>query len=292
MGPMSRRMSSAKRRVLLLAVLFQQGNICLLCKAAPVKDPTLDHLNGNSRDDRLENLVMLCRGCNTAEGNRVRRGESRLITRKTLKKYQDGAAETLRILKADADLRATSQARGEFSKPEDPRKPVENMASTAATDSAGNSRAAGAGLKPLPGRVFPDGTGGRVPCVSECVRGEPGVDRRAWGTAEEAANLLMEPTFRLWLFRWVKRNGTISKGDAIDAGAEYLDQMVGRGSQATVLRYFQKVISSHGWLEERRGSSSEPLWGFRTGVALDALEELLESRMRPVAPAIPLLEVS
>lgn len=286
---MPRRMTSSKRRVLLLAVLFQQGDICLLCQTTPVEDQTLDHVNGRSRDDRLENLVMLCRGCNSAEGNRVRRGESRLLTKRSLAAYQQLAAEKLR------SLREAAADRGEHSADEKSRNSLKDAGVTGSTGSAGNSRAAGTPLKPLGNLADTAATGGRVPCVSECVRGgrpEPGVDRRAWGTAEEAANLLMEPAYRLWLFRWVKRNGTISKGDAIDAGAEYLDQVVGRGSQATVLRYFQKVISSAGWLEERRGSSSEPLWGFRTGVALEGLEEMLESRMRPVASAIPLLEVS
>lgn len=293
---MPRRMSSAKRRVLMLAVLFQQGDICLLCQETPVKDKTIDHLNGNGRDDRIENLVVLCRGCNSAEGNRTRRGESRLITRKTLPSYQRAAAEKLCMPRHGADLPPTSQARGEFTADEKDRNPLMDRELTGSTGRAGNVRAAGRAPKSLETGADTAATGGRVPWVSECVRGdgrpEPGVDRRAWGSAEEAANLLMEPTYRLWVFRWVKRNGTVSKGDAIDAGSEYLDQTVGRGSQATVERYFRKIISSHGWLEERRGSSSEPLWGFRTGVALDGLEELLESRMRPVAPATPLLEVS
>lgn len=222
------------------AVILRDGDLCMLCRRSPVLERTLDHLNGNSRDDRLENLVLLCRGCNTAEGNRARGGGRRLLTRESLPQYRARAAETVANASALQRMQPASGAR--------------------VTVSEGEMEAP--------------------------HHGPPGIDRRGWGSAEEAANQLMEPTYRLWLFRWVKNRGSINRADAIDAGAEYLDRAVGRASQQTVERYFRKAISSTGWLEERRGEGSTPVWGFRVGVAIEMLQDALERRMRPVAPAI------
>ena len=240
---MPRRLTEKQRRVLLNALIHRDGDICRLCLESPVRDRTIDHLNGRKRDDRLANLALLCRTCNTAEGNRARRG-GRLLTPQTAPFYYTIAAETLLKLKGHTAV-ATPP-------------------------------------------------GARVTCVrvSEGENGRNGVDRRGWGSTEETANLLMEPTYRLWLFRWVRERGFVTKEDAIDAGAEHLDQTVGRASQQTVERYFRKAISSVGWLEEARGEGGQPVWGFRTGVAIDALQELLERRTRAVAPAIPELEGS
>ena len=236
---MPKRMSEKERRVLIQAVIIRDGDVCTLCTETPVRAKTLDHVNGKPRDNRLENLVLLCRPCNTAEGNRARRG-CRLLTPSTLAHFSARAHETL--------VNASS------------------------------------------GRELPDQSGARVTCESERVRVRdgrgPGIDRRGWGPSEETANLVMEPTYRLWLYRWVKQQGYISRQDAIDAGAEYLDQTVGRASQQTIERYFRKAISSAGWLEERRGDSSEPVWGFRTCVSLDAIEALLEKRMRAIGPRL------
>lgn len=234
---MGKRMSKKARMILLEAVIMRDGDICRLCRRAPVpaRDQTLDHVNGRQRDDRLENLRMLCRGCNAAEGNRARHG-GRLLSPATLPKYDARAAETLVNLKAA-------------------KAPAECP-------------------------------GARVPLRVSEGRGEPsGVDRRGWSSVEEAANRIMEPTYRLWLFQWVKAFGSISREDAIDAGAEYLEQTCGRASQQTVERYFRKVISTVGWLEERRGQSSEALWAFKPGLSTDDLEALLERRMKAIAPS-------
>lgn len=232
---MPKRMSEKERRVLIQAVIIRDGDICKLCHETPVRAKTLDHVNGKPRDNRPENLVLLCRPCNTAEGNRARRG-CRLLTPSTLAEFSAAAHETL--------------------------------------------------VNTSSGRALPDQSVARVTCESERVRDGAGIDRRGWGPSEEAANLVMEPTYRLWLYRWVKQHGYISRQDAIDAGAEYLDQTVGRASQQTIERYFRKAISSAGWLEERRGESSEPVWGFRIGVSLDAIEALLEKRMRAIGPRL------
>lgn len=236
---MPKRMPARERLMYLEAVILRDGDLCLLCRRMPLLERTLDHVNGRSRDNRLENLVLLCRACNTAEGNRARRGgiNRRLLTPASLPQYRARAAETL----ANASR---------FQK-------------------------------------MPDPSGARV-TVSEGEMGrprpgEPGIDRRGWGSAEEAANQVMEPTYRLWLFRWVKDRGFIGRADAVDAGAEYLDQAVGRASQQTVERYFRKAISSTGWLEERRGEGSAPVWGFRVGIAIEILQRALEQRMRPIA---------
>ena len=221
--------------MLLEAVILRDGDICKLCRENPVRRKTLDHVNERKRDDRLENLVLLCSSCNTAEGNRARRG-GRLLTPATLPIYNTRARETLANPQGHTAERDTSG----------PRVTVR---------------------------------------VSE--RDSAGLDRRGWGAAEEAANLIMEPTYRLWLFRWVKDKGFIGRDDAIDAGAEHLDQTVGRASQQTIERYFRKAISSVGWLEERRGDSSQPIWGFRSGVALGPLEALLERRMKAIGADRP-----
>ncbi len=118
----------------------------------------------------------------------------------------------------------------------------------------------------------------------------PTVDRRGWGSSEEAANLLMEPVYRLWVFNWVDNIGSIEKPDAIDAGAEYLDQTVGRASQQTVERYFRKIISAAGWLEECRGEGNVPAWGFRAGIAQAELKRRLQGRVNILAPRVPVLE--
>lgn len=230
---MPRRMKPRERRALLEAVILRDGDICKLCRETPVIDRTIDHVNGKPSDNRLENLVLLCRACNTAEGNRARRGQ-RLLTPATLPMYTTRAAET--VFNAN-------------------------------------------GSSTLPARL-----GARVTPVRVSERERTGADRPGWSSAEEAANLVMEPTYRLWLFRWVREHGWIGREDAIDAGAEHLDQTVGRASQQTIERYFRKVISSVGWLEERRDPGSKPVWTFRSGTDLDALQAMLEGRMRALGP--------
>lgn len=237
---MPKRMTQKNRNVLLQAVIDRDGDICKLCRETPVLDKTIDHVNGRKRENRLDNLALLCRSCNTAEGNRMRRGH-RLLTPLSLPIYNTRAHETLLNLKGQTAL--------------------------------------------------PDMPGSRVTLrVSE--REQPGVDRRGWSSTEEAANLIMEPTYRMWLFRWVKAKGWIGREDAIDAGAEYLDVTVGRASQQTVERYFRKAISSVGWLEERRGESSQPVWGFRTGTPLEELEAMFERRMKAIGTPPPAEVVS
>lgn len=206
-------MSVIQRRVLLEAIIQRDGDACILCRKSPVKDKTLDHLNGIIRDDRLENLHLMCRGCNTAERNRAARG-SRILTTETI------AAHRARL-----------------------------------------------GLSPLP----------KSQVTPVCV-GQPRGQRWALTTADEA-NLVLEPPYRLWLFQQVQAHGGISKTDAINAGAEYLHRSVGKGSPATTDRYFQKVISSMGWLTEIRNANGHPIWAFRDGEDLKTLENSLKEHL-------------
>lgn len=84
---MPKRMNANKRRKLLQAIILRDGDACLLCQTAPVKDKTIDHLDGKTRNNRLNNLHLLCRRCNTAEGNRARSG-CRWLTAETLSEYR------------------------------------------------------------------------------------------------------------------------------------------------------------------------------------------------------------
>lgn len=231
---MPKRLSDKDRQVLIDAVITRDGDICTLCRETPVKHRTLDHVNNKARDHRLENLALLCRSCNTSEGNRARRGQ-RVLTPENLSCWRARAHETL-------------------------------------ANAVGRNALAGA-------------PGARVPLrVSERERTD--ADRRGWGLAEEAANLIMEPNYRLWLYRYVLTHGHITKEAAIDGGAEYLDQVVGRASQQTVERYFRKAISITGWLEERRSGDGQPVWCFRTDTKHEELRTLLERRMRTITPLV------
>jgi hypothetical protein len=62
------------------------GKICLMCHKTDFKsgELTLDHLNNKTRDDRPENLNLLCRSCNVSEKNK---GRARLLTAETLLEY-------------------------------------------------------------------------------------------------------------------------------------------------------------------------------------------------------------
>lgn len=84
---MPKRMNANRRRKLLEAIIHRDGDACLLCRTAPVRDKTIDHLDGKTRNNRLENLHLLCRACNTAEGNRARMGR-RWLTAETLPGYR------------------------------------------------------------------------------------------------------------------------------------------------------------------------------------------------------------
>lgn len=88
----------------------------------------------------------------------------------------------------------------------------------------------------------------------------------------------MESLFRYWLFRLVGGEGFVSREDAVNAGAEYLDQHLGGGSTVTVGRYFDKVISSTGWLIEDRDPLGRPIWKFRITIDLEELARRLEKR--------------
>ncbi len=107
--------------------------------------------------------------------------------------------------------------------------------------------------------------------------------RLGFGSTEEQANLLMEPVYRKWLFDWVQAKGYITKQEAVNAGAEYLDQKVGRGSPPTTERYFMKAISQEGWLMDHRAEFGQPAWVFRTGIDVEALGRALASRLPGMA---------
>lgn len=80
-----RKYKRKKTREPYLSILKERdAGACLLCGKIPTRsrDLTIDHLDGNTRNNRLDNLHLLCRSCNTAEGNRARTG-NRLLTAET-----------------------------------------------------------------------------------------------------------------------------------------------------------------------------------------------------------------
>ncbi len=93
---MPKRMNIKLYRTLLDSVIHRDGDICLLCHKTQFKprERTLDHLDGSKQNNRLENLHLLCRACNSAEGNRAR-SRCRLLTAETLPGYLASAAKTL-----------------------------------------------------------------------------------------------------------------------------------------------------------------------------------------------------
>lgn len=94
---MGNRHSSPLRHALLAVVIHLDGDICLLCLKTDFKprERTLDHVDNNKRNDDINNLCLLCRGCNAGEGNRHRHGIVRLITTENILGYRKRAAEKL-----------------------------------------------------------------------------------------------------------------------------------------------------------------------------------------------------
>ena len=92
------------------------------------------------------------------------------------------------------------------------------------------------------------------------------------------SSILMDAYFRLWLFRLVGGQGEVAWEEAVNSGAEFLNNQLGHGSPKTTQRYFNKVISSEGWLERRFNLPGVPVWVFRKG-DLGALEKDLENRV-------------
>lgn len=90
---MPNRMNPKARQKLLKSIILRDGDFCLLCGECPVKDKTIDHLDGKTRNNRLSNLHLLCRKCNTGEGNRARTG-CRWLTTETLAGYRASLPKT------------------------------------------------------------------------------------------------------------------------------------------------------------------------------------------------------
>lgn len=103
-------MHAKTRAVLLLAIIMRDGDICLLCHEAPVIDKTIDHVNNNKHDNSLTNLVLLCRTCNGAEGNRARsKPPCRLLTPETLSFYRAALPPNIARATQGASVDVTAQ---------------------------------------------------------------------------------------------------------------------------------------------------------------------------------------
>lgn len=87
--PMPRSFTPKEHRIYLKEVTLRDGPACPLCGKIPKNsyDTTLDHLDNDHRNNSLENLHILCRGCNVGERNRRTAGNPRRLRIDTLSKY-------------------------------------------------------------------------------------------------------------------------------------------------------------------------------------------------------------
>jgi hypothetical protein len=243
--------------------LHRDGDLCLACLAelnddpGPLLAPTLDHLDGDKKNNRPANIIRLCRRHNTAEGNRCRPAirawkkakpaaraalapiwACRLVNPETYPSLRALAAEILlarpSALNEPDSLRLRGKGRGERET-----------------------------AQPNP--------------LARWTIERPEDD----GDAERARiqQERMNPEYRLWLFEQVKEHGSITKADAILSGAEIVDRLTGKGAKKTILDYFDKITSRAGWLEETRSIGGRLVWTFRRGLNQGELEAELRSRV-------------
>ena len=89
---MPKRFTNHQYRRLYPKLVQRDGPACGRCGLTP-KDPearlTIDHINGNHRDNAFANLRILCRGCNTADMNERLRAPEPQVTREREKSMED-----------------------------------------------------------------------------------------------------------------------------------------------------------------------------------------------------------
>ena len=219
---MPKRFNSKKRQRLLDAVIRRDGDICLLCHKTDFKDKerNLDHMDGNKWNNRLVNLHLLCRGCNTAENNRAETS-GRKLTAETLSELYAALPQNTEA----ASLPSHTHSH--------PYKSPRGRDNRDVLDRGGQSGAAG------------------------------------------VSTYLMEAHYRDWLAHLARNQKQVTEQEALNSGAEYLHRRIGRGSPVTVRRYFDKITSPEGWLEEFKDARGRSLWRFRKGENLEALFEEL-----------------
>ena len=220
------------------------------------------HLDGNSNNHSRSNIVLAHRGCHTAEENKLR----------ALK-----AKQNARIVEALRNAQSAGASRGvsKDSKAQKSRRSPNVAKNGHATDSQSpkmsgrrvterererererNGHLGGVPVWGLPAislDISGAATGGQA--VQLQATGHP-----AFGSAEMAANYIMEHLWRSWVYRHVLAHGYISKDDAVEAGAEILQQELGRGSAQSTTRYLKKAGSRVGHLVETRQVKPYPVW--------------------------------
>jgi len=203
----------------------RDGDICLLCLKTVFKlrERTLDHLDNGKENHDPANIHLLCRGCNTAENNRLRAGNPRLLTAKTL-------SERLAI--ARAHLAKTKKNSSQMPLSLSPSSPqVPTMQSK--------------------------------PSSSKLIPSLPAIRRKIAGMSKYDSSLYMVPIYWLWLFRRVKEKGSITKRVALNDGALYLRQSIGRGHPKTLEPYFEMQTGEEGFLIEDIDEQGQSVWRLR-----------------------------
>lgn len=296
-----RRWHPRERARLNKKIINRDGDWCVLCvlesgKMEPIADATIDHLNNDKTDNRLPNLHRLCHQHNSAEGGKSGNRRARILTPENLTEKRAEALELCRVRGARAPVAPVSPPSGGPQKPpvapSRERPPINNSGRpgrepvAAPRDPRVTCECVGecvcdrnrvAGGVPVPAG---EGKGGRgySARIAHVSPDRPELDTEA----SDAAILeeLMNPLFRLWVYFHVKRNGSITKAGALDAGGEFLDNHLGRGNQITVSRYFKKLSNPiNGWLVESRDARNKAVYSFRPGVNLTALRVTLRGRV-------------
>lgn len=292
---MPNRWHPRKHAQLARKIIARDGDFCVLCVldgrsvGDPIVDATIDHLNNNKRDDRLDNLIRLCRSCNSSEENRRRAG-ARLLTPEN---FHEKAAEAYRFIMSVRGKRHVAAANSPsgglqglpVANPQGGAPIYNGRAPSSASPGAlvsprcvSESESDRGSLGESPETRVSEGVGPPRGRIAHAALDRPELDTEA----EDAAILgkMMNPLYRLWLYDHVLRHGFITKGGALDAGGEFLIQTLGCGNQITVGRYFRNVTNPiNGWLEETRDARGKATFAFRPGVNLAELRVLLRGRV-------------
>lgn len=244
------------RQTLLDAIIARDGDRCFngLCptyagKPVPAAIRTIHHFDGNKRHNAFANLRLLCKPCNTAESNRRRAwAKSRRRKPDPFPQLRSSAVETARPTEGNA------------------REP--NAQVTGRERERDNAQGDGPQSTPFMA----------IPSLGKTGSAFVPNPHPAFGSAEMAANYIMDRLWRARAWRIVLAEGYIEKADAVDGGAEYVRQRVGRGSPETTARYFRMAIAPReGYLIESHKVMPYPVWIARDDDARRRMaEELAE----------------